>query len=404
MVLSQLFGKDRVIGVDIGSALIKVLELEPDGDKWRVARAVLHPTPPDTVHDGIVTDVQAVSSAVRDTIRGADIHASGAVAAVSGSQVLVRLVELPRMSESVLRKTIRFEAAKYISANVDDSLVEFEVLDRDPGNGQMQVMLVAAARELVASRVAVLENAGLEPLVVDIEAFALMRSLVEHSTDSNLLSQTVALLDMGASHTDLNIVSGGRFVLTRNIPIAGSSLTMAIKSLAGYDEISAEALKKRIRIGPVAQEDAEPMDENLVRAIRAIQPLLDELLREIRRSLHYYQSQFPEGTPEATVSRLLLTGGTSRMPGLPEYVSARLNVQADVMNVLTDSGIKEGCLTEEEAKADGPLLAVAAGLALRSLAPVQKAEPPKKAQPPKKAESTKKKGLVRKAGPLKKAA
>lgn len=404
MVLSQLFGKDRVIGVDIGSALIKVLELEPDGDKWRVARAVLHPTPPDTVHDGIVTDVQAVSSAVRDTIRGADIHASGAVAAVSGSQVLVRLVELPRMSESVLRKTIRFEAAKYISANVDDSLVEFEVLDRDPGNGQMQVMLVAAARELVASRVAVLENAGLEPLVVDIEAFALMRSLVEHSTDSNLLSQTVALLDMGASHTDLNIVSGGRFVLTRNIPIAGSSLTMAIKSLAGCDEISAEALKKRIRIGPVAQEDAEPMDENLVRAIRAIQPLLDELLREIRRSLHYYQSQFPEGTPEATVSRLLLTGGTSRMPGLPEYVSARLNVQADVMNVLTDSGIKEGCLTEEEAKADGPLLAVAAGLALRSLAPVQKAEPPKKAQPPKKAESTKKKGLVRKAGPLKKAA
>ena len=404
MVLSQVVGKDRVIGVDIGSALIKVLELEPDGDKWRVARAVLHPTPPDTVHDGIVTDVQAVSSAVRDTIRGADIHASGAVAAVSGSQVLVRLVELPRMSESVLRKTIRFEAAKYISANVDDSLVEFEVLDRDPGNGQMQVMLVAAARELVASRVAVLENAGLEPLVVDIEAFALMRSLVEHSTDSNLLSQTVALLDMGASHTDLNIVSGGRFVLTRNIPIAGSSLTMAIKSLAGYDEISAEALKKRIRIGPVAQEDAEPMDENLVRAIRAIQPLLDELLREIRRSLHYYQSQFPEGTPEATVSRLLLTGGTSRMPGLPEYVSARLNVQADVMNVLTDSGIKEGCLTEEEAKADGPLLAVAAGLALRSLAPVQKAEPPKKAQPPKKAESTKKKGLVRKAGPLKKAA
>jgi len=404
LVLSQLFGKDRVIGVDIGSALIKVLELEPDGDKWRVARAVLHPTPPDTVHDGIVTDVQAVSSAVRDTIRGADIHASGAVAAVSGSQVLVRLVELPRMSESVLRKTIRFEAAKYISANVDDSLVEFEVLDRDPGNGQMQVMLVAAARELVASRVAVLENAGLEPLVVDIEAFALMRSLVEHSTDSNLLSQTVALLDMGASHTDLNIVSGGRFVLTRNIPIAGSSLTMAIKSLAGCDEISAEALKKRIRIGPVAQEDAEPMDENLVRAIRAIQPLLDELLREIRRSLHYYQSQFPEGTPEATVSRLLLTGGTSRMPGLPEYVSARLNVQADVMNVLTDSGIKEGCLTEEEAKADGPLLAVAAGLALRSLAPVQKAEPPKKAQPPKKAESTKKKGLVRKAGPLKKAA
>lgn len=366
MALSHLFGKDRTIGIDIGSAMIKIMELEPTGQSWKVARAVAHPTPPGSCHDGMITNIPEVIKAVKDSLRGAEINASGVVAAVSGSQVLVRHVQLPKMPEAVLRKSIRFEAAKYISASVDDSLVEFEILDQDTGDGQMQVMLVAAPRDLVESRVAVIEGIGMEPLVVDVEAFALMRSIVEFNPASSYANETIALVDMGAGHTDLNIISLGRFALSRNIPIAGSSLTQAIRSLIGCDDQQAETLKKAVKIGPRLGTGEEEHDENLIKAARAIQPLLDELLREIRRSLHYYQTQFPEGNNEAVVKQLLLTGGTSRMEGLPEYISAKLGIRTTLANVLDHSGvISSGSLTEEDAVADGPLFGVVAGLALK---------------------------------------
>lgn len=375
VALPHLFGKDRVIGIDIGSSSIKIMELEAaPGGGWQAARAVLQPTPPESCHDGMITDVTAVAAAVRNALRGAEIHARGAVAAVSGSQVLVRHVQVPRMSEAVLRKSIRFEAAKYISTGIDDSLVEFEIVDTEGDGGQMQIMLVAAPADLVESRVAVLEEVGLEPLVVDVEAFALMRSLVEFSTDPALQGESVALVDMGAGHTDLNIVSGGRFALTRSIPIAGASLTQAIKSQTGTSDEESESLKRRVRIGPMMDSGDAPPDESIIRTARALQPQLDELLREIRRSLHYYQSQFPEGTPQAVVSRLLLTGGTSRLAGLPEYISAKLNLRASLFNIFTEGIIGRGCLTEEEARAEGPLFAVAAGLALKSEQPARLAQ------------------------------
>lgn len=371
MALSHLFGKDRTLGIDIGSAFTKIIELEPGNRGYRVTRAITHPTPPTSCHDGLITDPAAVTASIKEATRGADIHATGAAAAVAGSQVLVRAVNLPQMTESVLRKSIRFEAAKYISANVDDSLVEFEVLRKGEPDGQMQVMLVAAPRDLVEARAAAIDGAGMEATVVDVEAFALQRSLIEFSSDTSLRSESVALVDMGAGHTDLNIVCQGEFALTRNIPIAGSSLTQAIKSLIGCSEEEAESLKLNVRIGPRLVEDGVPPDENMLKAARAIQPLLDELLREIRRSLHYHQQQYPEGSPQAVVSRMLLSGGTSRMTGLPEYVAAKLGLRATLVNVLQEGVLEPGTLTDQDAEKEGPLYAVAAGLALKGQSPQQ---------------------------------
>ena len=171
------------------------------------------------------------------------MKATGAICAISGSQVIVRQVQFPKMPEAVLRKSIKYEASKHISASMEDSAVEFEILGDVPDESQMDVMLVAAPREMVDSRVQVIESAGLDPLSVDVEAFALIRSLVEFSASDEYLHKTVALIDMGASHTDVNIVSRGEFVLTRNIPIAGNSFTNAVKSLVGVSFEEAERLK-----------------------------------------------------------------------------------------------------------------------------------------------------------------
>jgi type IV pilus assembly protein PilM len=361
-VLSQLFGKDTIVGIDIGSSHIKAVEIEPCATGFRIANAALQVTPLDSCRDGVITNITEVAQAIRTLLRSANIRATGAVAAISGSQVIVRQVQLPKMTESSLRKSIRYEAAKYVSASMDDSIVEFEILGPVEGTDQMNVMLVAAPKDLVESRVRVLEASGIEPIALDVEAFSIIRGLVDYSNNEDC-AKTVALIDMGASHTDVNIVSSGAFALTRSIPIAGDSFTNAIKTLTGFSYEDAERLKFEMAmqdsIDKLSMQDVES------KCWRVAQPLLDELLREIRRSIHYYQSQFPEGSDQASVSQIILTGGTARMPGMAAYVSSKLNIPAEVGDAFSKSPISLGRYTQDFVDEYGPVLVVGTGLALK---------------------------------------
>lgn len=362
-MLSQLFGKDTIVGIDIGCSHIKAVEVEPHGTGFRLVNAALQATPPESCRDGVITNYLDVSQAIKTLLRSANIRSTSAVAAISGSQVIVRQVQIPKMSEASLRKSIHYEASKYVSASIDDSVVEFEIIGQSEDSEQMNVMLAAAPKELVESRVNVLEAAGLQPIAIDVEAFAIIRALVENTTIGEFDNKTVALIDMGASHTDVNIVTNGSFALTRSIPIAGDSFTNAIKTLTGFSYEDAERLKFEM-----AMQDS--IDKMLVQEVeskswRVVQPLLDELLREIRRSIHYYQSQFPEGAEQASVSQIVLTGGTARMPGIAAYVETKLNVPVDIGDVFAKSEISLGRFTQDFAEEYGPVLVVGAGLALK---------------------------------------
>ncbi|MDO8684938.1 MAG: type IV pilus assembly protein PilM [Armatimonadota bacterium] len=363
MGLFQLFGKETVVGIDIGSSCIKAVEIEPYGSGWRLANAGIQATPPESCRDGVITNTLDVAQAVKTLLRCANMRAQGAIAAISGSQVIVRQVKFPKMTEASLRKSIRFEASKYVSASMEDSVVEFQILDNAQADDQMNVMLVAAPRDMIESRVAVLEMAGLEPISIDVEAFALIRSLAERSLDSEFLKGSVALIDMGASHTDVNIVCDGDFALTRNVPIAGDSLTSAIKSLTAFSFEDSERLKFEMTLQDSVDQLSSQETEN--KCWRVVQPLLDELLREIRRSMHYYQSQFPEGAEQAVIKRIILSGGGSRMPGMPAYVSSKLNIPVEIADVFGNSLISPGRFTPDFIDEYGPALAIAAGLALK---------------------------------------
>ena len=363
--MSSLFSKETTVGVDIGSSCIKAVEIEPTSTGWTLLNAAVAPTPKDAIKDGIVVNILDVSHEVRNMLKEAGIRATGAVCAVSGSQVIVRQVQFPKMPEQALRKSIKYEASKYISSSMEDSIVEFEILGDAEDPGQMNVMLVAAPRDMVESRVSVLISSGLEPLVVDIEAFALIRALVEFSASDEYLHRTVALIDTGASHTDVNIVSRGEFALTRNIPIAGDSFTNAIKSLTGSSFEEAEALKLRMTAEqPIDLLGAAEQDN---RNWRVVQPLLDELIREIRRSIHYYQSQFPEGSTDAFVSKIVLTGGSARMRGIDTYISAKLGIPTEMADVFQQTAIHTGQVPADYLRERGPVWAVVAGLALKEL-------------------------------------
>lgn len=366
-MLSSFFGKETTVGLDIGSSCIKAVEIEPTPNGWVVVNAAVAPTPREAIKDGNIVNIIDVSAEIRNLLRDAGIHATGAVCAISGSQVIVRQVQFPKMPESSLRKSIRYEASKYISSSMEDSIVEFEILGDAEDPTQMNVMLVAAPREMIDSRVSALESAGLEPLVIDIESFALIRSLVEFNATDEYLNKTVALIDIGASHTDVDIVSQGEFALTRNIPIAGDSFTNAIKSLTGGGFEEAEQAK-------IAMTSQTPIDQlNMVepdnKSWRVVQPLVDELIREIRRSIHFYQSQFPEGSAEAQVGKVVLTGGTARMPGLDSYVSSKLATPTEVAQVFKQTAIGTGQVSQQFIEEHGAVLAVCTGLALKELLP-----------------------------------
>jgi type IV pilus assembly protein PilM len=366
-VLSSFFSSQTTVGIDIGSSCIKAVEIEPTPSGWTLVNAAVAPTPREALKDGSVINIIDVAQEIRTMLRDAGIKATGAVCAISGSQVIVRQVQFPKMPESALRKSIRYEASKYIASSMEDSTVEFEILGDAEDPAQMNVMLVAAPRDMIDSRVTALESAGLEPLVIDVESFALIRSLVEFNATDEYLNSTIALIDIGASHTDVDIVSKGEFALTRNIPIAGDSFTNAIKSLTGGTFEEAEQAKLAMTAQcPIDQiNTAEPDNKSW----RVVQPLMDELIREIRRSIHFYQSQFLEGSPEAQVAKIVLTGGTARMPGLDAYVSAKLSTPAEVAGVFRQTAIGTGRVSQDFIDEHGPVLAVCTGLALKELIP-----------------------------------
>ena len=181
----NLFRRKAYVGVDLGADSIKLMQIEPSGDQWTITRASTVATPENAIKEGMVVDSEAVAKAVRQGMKEGRISATSAIIGVSGATVIVRSVRIPAMPEANLRKSIRFEAGRYVPSSIEDSFIEFEILGEAPEN-QMDVLIAAAPRELVKSRVRACIAAGLDVEVVDIEAFAQYRALVESNNSQEL--------------------------------------------------------------------------------------------------------------------------------------------------------------------------------------------------------------------------
>jgi type IV pilus assembly protein PilM len=361
-MLASLFRKETLVGLDIGSANIKAVQIEPQRFGYRVVRAAQQATPPRSVRDGIITDKSAVAGAIQELFKAARIHATGAVLAVSGPTVLVRQVQMPHMSEATLAKTIRFEAGKYITTNIDDTSLAYEVIGpaaEDPTQDDM--MLVSAPSEIVEGRVSIVELAGMDAVSVDLEAFALLRGVFEVDRD-NINDGLQVLVDIGASHTEVTIVNNGVFGLTRSIPLAGNSFTEAIQSVLRVEYKMAEERKKEIDLGTLINGGANANDAE---ALRGLQSSVDEMLREVRRSINYYQSQLPEGMGAVNVSEIILTGGSALLAGIAPYMHARLGIETRLASPFSANGLEADPEAIAWLQENGPQLGIALGLALK---------------------------------------
>ncbi|MCS6830515.1 MAG: type IV pilus assembly protein PilM [Armatimonadota bacterium] len=387
-----VFHKQGIVGLDLGSYMIKAVQVEPTRTGWRLLQIAQSPTPADSIRDGVIVQPQAVAEAIKKLLRENAFRASAAITAIAGAPVIVRQVALPKMSEAMLRKTIRYEASKYVSTSIEDSYIGFEILgdlERTPAEGeqsesaekQMQVLLVVAPREMVDAQIRTLEMAGLEALAIEVEAFALYRALFEINrvATAKLEGRPAAIVDIGASYTNLYIVSGDGFFLTRTIPIAGDAFTQTTQNTLHCNWSEAERFKRTVDFRHLlkrrstrsrtsgeddsTQESADGAQEEAV--LRALQAQVDELLREVRRSLHYYQSQFPEGSPHGQVTNLVITGGSSQLGGFTEYASARLGLEVEPGDPFNNPDFDTAHISAEALQMFTPVLGIAVGLAVR---------------------------------------
>lgn len=355
----SLFKKKSYVGLDLGTHAIKAVQVEKAGDAWKVTRSVTVPTPTGAIRDGVVAEQDAVASAIRQALKQGRISATSAVIAVAGGSVIVRSVRIPKMPEATLRKSIKFEAGRYVPSSIEDSFIEFEILG-EAENGQMDVLIVASPREIVETRIAACEKAGLEVETVDLEPFAMYRSLVEANFDRSMADETVALVDIGAGTTNVSVVSGGVFAMTRTIPNAGKSFTEALKNYFKLSDGDAESGKAQLDLRPLLEEGQVLENPPL----RIVQPLVDEMIREIRRSLNYYQSQQTENGSPKPVSRIILSGGAAKMTGLASYFEHKLGLPVTCSGVFDNPRF----LQASGDASQGLDLSVASGLALRAYA------------------------------------
>lgn len=384
-----VFNKKGIVGLDLGSYAIKAVQVEPTRSGWRLLQIAQCPTPTDCIREGVIVQPEEVASAVKRLMRDNAFRASAAITAIAGAAVIVRQVTLPKMTEAMLRKTIRYEASKYVSTSVEDSYVGFEIVgdvensssEEEQPEKQMQVLLVVAPREMVDAQVRTLEMAGLQAAAIEVEAFSLYRALFEVNRValSKQEGAPAAIADIGASYTSLYIVADNSFFLTRTIPIAGDSFTQAVQAALHCSWSEAERFKRtldlrallkrrsgRSRTSTVAEDgDKETTSGQEDAVLKALQGQVDELLREVRRSLHYYQSQFPEGSSQSQVNNLIITGGSSQLGGFAEYASARLGLEVERGDPFNNPDFDTAHISAEALQMFAPVLGVAVGLATR---------------------------------------
>ena len=375
-LLPKLASMNTSIGLDIGSSSIKLVQLQETKAGISLCKAGSAPTPRDAVKAGVVVDALAVAKAVQSLLEALQLEGGQVTAGVAGPTLVVREVPLPAMSDRQLRKSIQWEARNYISFPVEDSVVEFQVLDRPaPGEGtQMRVMLVAAPRDMVDSQVEAIEVAGLDPVAVEIQPFAMIRGILAANGSHGTEGETAAILGIGAAYTDITIMKDGAFVLTRMIPIAGDAFTDAIKNALDIDTEEANQLKETAMQVVSSEEERATLDPAAQQASRAIEPLLDELIREVRRSLAYhdYQQQAPDaGAGDLGVNRILLSGGSAKLPRINEYFMSQLGVPVEVVSIFGKGHLRAHGVNQEYLQSHAPTLLVGAGLALRELRDVR---------------------------------
>ena len=342
--------KSQIIGLDIGSHTVKLAQVVEKGKDLVLVKFGVKALNPEVIVDGTVMDQSQVVGAINELLQELQLKSKDVAIGVSGHSVIVKRISLPEMSQEELAESINWEAEQYIPFAIDDVNLDFQILGPTPKEGAntMDVVLVAAKKDKINDYVTLVTEAGLNPLIMDVDAFALENMFeVNYEIEQGRVD---ALVNIGAAVTNINILKDGLSVFTRDSSIGGNRYTEALQKELGISYEAAEQLKKGEAAGGADMDQAEPI-------IRAVS---EDIVAETTRSLDFFRAT----TSIENVDRVILSGGCSLVTGLLDMFGEKLGIQTELANPFRNINMDPKVDSELVSRV-APSAAVVVGLALR---------------------------------------
>ena len=346
-----LFGRNATtVGLDIGSGLIKLVAISHASGGPVLSKVAFTSVVNDAIVEGEIMDPAIVAEAIKGLMASAGIKTKKVVVAVGGRDVIIKKIAMDRMKEAEAREVIRWEAEQHVPFDMDNVELDFQILDPEAEGLQMTVLLVAAKRELVEHKLALLSDIGLEAGVIDVDAFALHNAVEVHYPEA--MRGVVGLVNIGHETTNINILDDGVPVLTRDIPIGTRRFKEDLQRERGLSADEAEAV---LRGSDAANEALDSLLESRG----------EELAVGIERAAAFLQSSSRSANG---IGRIFTTGGGARIPRLNKVLSDRLRIPVQLANPIEKLQVADGVFDRFPVDAVAPLLMLPIGLALRSAA------------------------------------
>jgi type IV pilus assembly protein PilM len=345
-----MFGRKRTtVGLDIGSGLIKLVVIQHGGGEPVLTKVAFTSVVDDAIVEGEVMDPGIVAEAIKGLMASAGVKPKQVVTAVGGRDVIIKKITMDRMKATEAREVIRWEAEQHVPFDMENVELDFQILDPDGDGLQMTVLLVAAKRELIETKLSLLADVGLEPSIIDVDAFALHNAFELNYPDA--MRGVVGLVNIGHELTNVNILDDGVPVLTRDIQVGTRRFREDMQRERG---ISAEEADRMLQ-GSETTAELEPFLETRG----------EELAVGIERAAAFLQSA---SRSSSGLSRLYTTGGGARIPGLNRVLADRLRLPVQLANPIERLRVADGVLDMMVVDEVAPLLMLPIGLALRSAA------------------------------------
>ena len=346
-------GPNTMLGLDISSTSVKLLELSRSGGKYRVESYGVEPLPENAVVEKNISDVEGVGEAIGRLVERAKTKVKLAAVAVAGSAVITRTIEMPaNLNEDEMETSLRSEADQYIPYPLEEVALDFEVQGASPrSEDQVEVLLAACRRENVEMREAALELGGLKAKVVDIEAHCMQRAFElvrEQFTGEGGEDQIIAIIDIGATMTTLSVLTNSGTPYTREQLFGGKQLTEEIQRRYSLSVQEAGLAKKQGGL----PDDYET---------EVLQPFKEAVVQQVTRSLQFFYSS----SAFDDVDHIILAGGTASIEGIADMVAAKLGTPTSIANPFVNMSWSSK-VDEESLNNDAPALMIACGLAMRS--------------------------------------
>ncbi len=345
------FEGKNLVGVDIGTSAIKVIQIRESGKGVHLLKYGVEPLPPQSIVDGHVMNSGAVVDALRKVFSDLRISQKEVGLSISGNSVIIKKLNLPLMKQDELEEQIQWEAEQHIPFDISEVEIDYNILWENQDLGQMDVLLVAAKKDEIQDLVEVVKEAKLKPVVVDIDAFAI-QNVYELNYGFNE-NETVALLNVGAEITTVNIVHGSVSQFTRDITNGGSSITEEIQKQLQVSFDEAESYKAG---GGLHSHEVVPQEVDGI-----ISGVVEAIAGEIQRSLDFYIAT----TNRGEVERIYISGGTAKIPELRTAIERRSRAPVELLDPFRRVLFDERQFNPEELKIQAPQASICLGLALR---------------------------------------